>query len=82
MTVPQENIKREIQIDGRRILRTMLLGTSNKAYGGKKTVKAILYFMPYSLRSSYMPAIFAFPTNRAISQVQLLVEHTHCCHDQ
>jgi hypothetical protein len=43
MTVPHENRRIESHTDGRRIFRTMLLGTSSSAYGTKKSVKAVLY---------------------------------------
>lgn len=43
LTRPQEHIIMHIHIEGRRIFRTMLLGTSKNAYGKKKTVKAMLY---------------------------------------
>ncbi len=61
VTAPQEKQIMESQIEGRRILSMMLLGTSRSAYGMKKTVRAILYLEPIKLRSSCMPAIFAFP---------------------
>jgi hypothetical protein len=50
-----------IHQEGLMSLRTMLLGTSNKAYGKKKMVKAMLYCAGVSSRSTFMPATLAFP---------------------
>lgn len=70
MTKPQQNINIAIQCEGLIILSTMLLGTSSKVYGTKKIVTAVLYMSVLLgiLRSSVMPAIFAFPTVDAISK--------------
>lgn len=46
MHKPQPKRRIEIQIDGFKILRTILLGISSSAYGGKKTVTAVLYIRP------------------------------------
>ena len=62
MLVPQKNIKIPIQIEGRNILMTILLGTSSSVYGTKKSVTAVLYCKPCIFKSSVSPAILAFPT--------------------
>jgi hypothetical protein len=49
------------QTEGRIILSTMLEGTSNKQYGGKNRVTAVLYCRPVRLRSVLSPAIRALP---------------------
>ena len=59
--IPQENSRIESQSEGRIILSTMFEGTSNKQYGGKKSVTAVLYCKPARWRSSVRPAILALP---------------------
>ena len=61
--IPQENRRIESQSEGRMILSTMLDGTSNKQYGGKKRVTAVLYCKPARWRSCVRPAILALPLN-------------------
>jgi hypothetical protein len=62
MTVPHDSMRIGIHSDGRRNFSTMLLGTSNTAYGKKKTVRQRLYCADVSFRSVWRPATRAFPT--------------------
>jgi hypothetical protein len=51
----------ESQTEGRINLSTILEGTSNRQYGGKNRVTAVLYCRPVRLRSVLSPAILALP---------------------
>jgi hypothetical protein len=44
--IPQENRRIDSQMEGRMILSTMFDGTSNRQYGGKNNVTAVLYCKP------------------------------------
>jgi hypothetical protein len=60
-SIPQENRRIDSQTEGRIIFSTILEGTSNKQYGGKNRVTAVLYCRPVRLRSVLRPAILALP---------------------
>jgi hypothetical protein len=60
-SIPHENKRMDNQTEGRIILSTMLEGTSNRQYGGKNRVTAVLYCRPVRLRSVLSPAIRALP---------------------
>ena len=62
MVVPQKNMRIAIQTEGRNTFNTMLLGTSSKVYGTKKSVTAVLYCGPDMCKSLVRPATFALPT--------------------
>lgn len=81
MTRPQLKSKIVIQIEGRMILRTMLDGTSKRVYGTKNNVTAALYCRPWSFKSSFNPAIFAFPTKYSQVLVECRRNGTYCWND-
>jgi len=79
-SIPQENRRIDSQTEGRISFSTMLDGTSNRQYGGKNRVTAVLYCRPVRLRSVLSPAILALPLG---SSVSAKVEHeiqNRCLH--